>query len=88
MEEEILAFDRPDRHRYRWTAPPAPPVSWVVRGAEGDWVFTPRGAGTHVLWTYRFEPASPLAGVFARPVVLLFQRWMRRGLASLRRLLT
>jgi uncharacterized protein YndB with AHSA1/START domain len=88
MEEEILAFDRPAHHRYRWTAPPAPPFSWLVRGAEGDWVFAPRGGGTHIAWTYRFEPASPLAGVLARPVVLLFQRWMQRGLGSLRQLLT
>jgi uncharacterized protein YndB with AHSA1/START domain len=87
MEEEILAFDRPSRHRYRWGAPPAPPFSWLVRGAEGDWTFSPEGAGTRVRWTYRFEPASSLAALFARPVVLLFQRWMQRGLERLRELL-
>jgi uncharacterized protein YndB with AHSA1/START domain len=87
IEEEILAFERPSRHRYRWLNPPAPPFSWLVRTAEGDWTFTPVAAGTRVAWTYRFEARSAIAGAFARPVVLLFARWMRRGLENLRRVL-
>jgi uncharacterized protein YndB with AHSA1/START domain len=87
IEEEILAFERPSRHRYRWLNPPAPPFSWLVRGAEGDWTFTSVAGGTRVAWTYRFEARSAVAAVLARPVVLLFGSWMRRGLANLRTLL-
>jgi uncharacterized protein YndB with AHSA1/START domain len=87
MDEEILAYERPSHHRYRWASPPAPPFSWLVRGATGDWVFSPLGSGTRVRWTYSFEPASSLAALFARPVVAIFQRWMQRGLVRLRELL-
>ena len=58
-----------------------------MRSAEGDWTFTPIADGTRVAWTYRFEATSRIAGVLARPVVVLFGRWMRRGLAELRAVL-
>jgi len=87
MEEEILAYDRPARHRYRWTKPPAPPFSWLVRSAEGDWTFTPTPGGTRVAWRYRFESPSRVAELLARPVAALFGRWMRQGLANLRAIL-
>jgi uncharacterized protein YndB with AHSA1/START domain len=87
MEEEILALDRPVRHRYRWATPPAPPFSLLVRSAEGDWTFTPTGGGTRIVWRYRFESPSRLAELAARPVIGLFRRWMSRGLANLRAIL-
>lgn len=84
VEEELLAFDRPIRHRYRWTEPPAPPLGWLVRSGEGDWTFTPSSRGTRIRWTYRFEPSSALAAPLALPIVPLFRRWMSRGLARIR----
>ncbi len=83
IQEEVLAFDRPSRHRYRWVNRPAPPFSWLVRGGEGDWTFTPTAAGTRIVWIYRFELTSPLALLVAPPVLVLFRRWMQRGLAAL-----
>jgi uncharacterized protein YndB with AHSA1/START domain len=83
MQEEILAFDRPSRHRYCWLNRPAPPFSWLVRGGEGDWTFSATPTGTRIVWVYRFELTSPLVLVVALPVMLLFRRWMQRGLASL-----
>jgi hypothetical protein len=86
VEEEILAFDRPSQHRYRWVHPPAPPFSLVVRAGEGTWSFTPseHGQGTVVVWTYRFE----LTSVFAYPVALFvvsrFRRWMEQSLKHVR----
>jgi hypothetical protein len=82
--EELLEHERPRRHRYRWLEPPAPPFSLLVRSAEGDWKFSPAGAGTSIEWTYRFELTSPLVLPLAAPVVWLFRRWMERGLARLR----
>ena len=84
LEEELLAYDRPSRHRYRWLNRPARPFSWLVRGGEGDWSFTPTADGTRVIWLYTFEPTSAVTGVLARPLVWFFQRWMQRGLDRLR----
>ena len=82
--EEVLAYDRPARHRYRWLNPPAAPLSWLVRSGEGDWSFTPIGRGTRIVWSYRFGLTSALAAPLAWPVVWLFQRWMQRGLTRIR----
>jgi uncharacterized protein YndB with AHSA1/START domain len=88
MDEELLAFERPTRHRYRWAHPPAPPFSLLVRGGEGDWTFSPAGDGTRIAWDYRFELTTPLVYPLAAVVVLLFRRWMAGGLGRLRTLLT
>jgi hypothetical protein len=87
MGEELLAFERPLRHAYRWTDPPALPLSLLVRRGTGDWTFTPEAGGTRIAWSYRFELTSPLAWPLAALVALLFRRWMAQGLAELRALL-
>lgn len=78
--EEILVFDRPDRHRYRWVTRPRPPFGLLVRGGEGDWTFSERDGGTLVDWQYTFELSTPLAYPLALPFASLFRRWMERGL--------
>jgi hypothetical protein len=86
VEEEILAFDRPSQHRYRWMHPPARPFSLIVSGAEGTWTFEPseRGHGTTLIWNYRFA----LTSVFAYPIALLiivsFRRFMEQTLEQVR----
>src|SRR5690242_5393072 len=50
MDEEVILFERPKRHVYRWVNRPAPPFSLLVRAGEGDWTFTPSGRGTRVDW--------------------------------------
>ena len=84
IDEELVAFERPVRHRYRWLDPPASAFSWLVRSGEADWSFEPAGDGTKIVWTYVFELTSPLAYPLAAPVVLLFRRWMLRGLTQIR----
>jgi hypothetical protein len=78
--EEVTALDRPRRHSYRWLNAPAAPFSLLVRRAEADWIFTASAQGTRIEWTYRFELTSPLAAPLAALVMILFKRWMRRGL--------
>jgi hypothetical protein len=84
VEEEILAFDRPSQHRYRWVHPPALPFGLIVRSAEGTWTFEPseRGHGTTLIWNYRFT----LTSVFVYPVALLlvssFRRYMEQALQN------
>jgi len=78
--EEVTALDRPRRHSYRWLNAPAPPFSLLVRRGEADWIFTASAQGTRIEWTYRFELTSPLAAPLAAVVMMLFKRWMQRGL--------
>jgi hypothetical protein len=84
VEEEVLAHERPVRHRYRWTRPPAPPLGWLVRDGEGEWAFAASPRGTRIRWSYRFELSHFLASPLAWPVVLLFRLWMSRGLTRIR----
>jgi hypothetical protein len=83
LTEELLAFERPSRHRYRWADPRAP-LGWLVRSGEGDWSFTPSPRGTRIRWSYRFELTHALAAPLAWPIVWLFRSWMSRGLERVR----
>ena len=83
MLEEILAFDRPSRHCYRWLKRPAPPFDRLVQGACSDVRFTPTTDGTRIDWSYRFELTSPWVLPIALPAVIVMQRWMQNGLARL-----
>lgn len=83
IQEQLLNLERPIRQHYRWVNPPAPPFSWLVRGAEGDWSYSATPNGTRVVWVYHFELTSPLAIVLALPVLALFRRWMQRSLERL-----
>jgi uncharacterized protein YndB with AHSA1/START domain len=89
IEEVILAFDRPTRHRYRWVRPPAPPFSLLVRMGEGDWSFEPAqgGRATRLIWTYGLELTSPLAYPLALVLRAVFARWMQKNLEALRTLI-
>ena len=86
--EELLAYDRPARHRYRWLRPPAFPFSLLVSGGEGDWRFTGVNGGTRIEWDYTFELRSPLAWPVALALKAIFGRWMQRALLRPRTVLT
>ena len=87
VDEELIAYERPSRHRYRWLKPPAFPFSLVVRAGEGDWRFAPAGGGTRIDWDYTFELTSPLAWPFAAALMPVFRRWMQRALQRARAVL-
>lgn len=88
VEEELLVYDRPTRHRYRWLKPPAFPFSMIVRTAQGDWRFTSTtNGGTRIDWDYSFELTSALALPLAAPLMIIFRRWMRRTLLRARTVL-
>jgi len=84
MGEEILSFERPRLHAYRWQDAPAMPLALLVRRGTGEWSFAPEAGGTKVAWAYRFELTTPLAWPAAALVARLFRRWMAQGLAALR----
>ncbi|HTE55923.1 MAG TPA: SRPBCC family protein [Kofleriaceae bacterium] len=85
IEEEILEADRPRVHRYRWVRGLRPPFSLIVRTGEACWTFSDaEGGGTDVEWLYIFQLRSLFAVPAAAPVLLLFRRWMQRGLDRIR----
>ncbi|HSQ67210.1 MAG TPA: SRPBCC family protein [Polyangiaceae bacterium] len=86
IEEAVLAFERPARHRYRLVHPPAMPFRLIVGGGEGDWRFepSPHGPGTRVTWTYRLQLTTPLVWPMAMVLRALFGRWMQQALERLR----
>lgn len=82
--EEVLAFDPPHRHRYRWVNPPAFPFSLLVSGGEADWVFTSQGSAARIEWRYTFTLTSPLVWPAVAVLRLVFARWMAAALARVR----
>jgi len=84
LEEVILDYDPPVKHRYRWTGGIKPPFSLLVRSGTGNWDFTESDGGTRIDWGYTFELTSPLAYPLAVPIVWLFKGWLRQGLEAIR----
>jgi hypothetical protein len=84
LEEVILAYDPPVKHRYRWTGGVKPPFSFLVRSGTGNWDFMETDGGTRIVWTYTFELTSPLAYPLALPIVWIFKGWLQQGLEAIR----
>lgn len=84
LEEVILAYDPPVRHRYGWKDGAKFPFSLLVRSGTGDWAFTEEEGGTRIVWTYTFGLTSPLAYPLAVPIAWLFKGWLQTGLDALR----
>lgn len=84
LEEIILDYDPPRRHRYRWTKGVKPPFSFLVRSGTGCWDFTEVAGGTRIDWGYVFELKSPLAYPVLLLIVPLFKAWLKQGLEAIR----
>ena len=84
LEEVILAYDPPVKHRYRWTGGVKPPFSFLVRSGTGNWDFNETDGGTRSVWTYTFELTSPLAYPLALPIIWIFKGWLQQGLDAIR----
>ena len=84
LEEVILAYDPPNRHRYGWAGGAKFPFSVLVRAGTGNWEFTEVEGGTQIVWSYTFELTSLLAYPFVLPIVRPFRGWLQQGLDSIR----
>ncbi|MEM7135976.1 MAG: SRPBCC family protein [Myxococcota bacterium] len=84
LEEVILEYDPPRRHRYGWEDGAKFPFSLLVRSGTGDWSFSDEKGGTRVVWTYTFGLTSPLAYPLAIPIAWLFKGWLQQGLDAVR----
>ena len=84
LEEVILDYDPPLRHRYGWTGGVKPPYPLLVRSGSGNWDFTETDGGTRIVWTYTFALTSPLAYPLAIAIAWLFKGWLQQGLNAMR----
>ena len=84
LEEVILAYDPPAKHRYRWEGGAKFPFSLLIRSGTGTWEFTEAEGGTQIVWSYTFGLTSPLAYPLAWPIALLFRGWLQQGLDAIR----
>ena len=71
IEEEVLEFDVPRRHRYRVSGYHGL-LAALVREAEGDWEFSAAEGGTRIVWRYAYHgrgawAALPLAVIVKGP---------------------
>lgn len=83
MLETVTALDPGRRHAYTLSRL-RPPLSWLVRIGQADWDFAASGAGTDVVWRYRFELTTPLVWPIAAPLLRVFmQGAMQRCLAAM-----
>ena len=84
LDETILEYDPPLRHRYGWTGGVKPPFSLLVRSGTGQWDFTETDDGTRIVWSYTFGLTSPLAYPLAMPIAWLFKGYLQQGLDAVR----
>ena len=84
IEEVILDYDPPTRHRYGWEGGAKFPFSLLVRSGTGNWKFSEVEGGTQVVWSYTFGLTSPLAYPLALPIIRLFRGWLQQGLDAIR----
>ena len=77
--EKITTLEPPDRFAYSLSEF-SPPFGRLVRGAHGEWLFTPIDDGTRIEWSYTFDaswPLLPVVWLFSR---VFYSRYMRRAL--------
>jgi hypothetical protein len=84
IDEVILDYVPPSKHRYRWTSGIKPPFSFLVRSGTGCWDFSEVDGGTRIDWGYVFELKSPLAYPVLLLIVPLFEGWLKQGLEAIR----
>jgi hypothetical protein len=85
VDEEIVALDAPARQAYRLVRGIKAPLSWLVRGAHGDWRLDGDGARTRVTWTFTFVLRVFLFWPVAALVGRAFRKAMAKALAETKR---
>jgi hypothetical protein len=86
MLERLVRVDRPRAFGYEltgFTGPLAP----LVRSIDGEWAFTPSGAGTEVTWSWTLHPRHPVTGLALPAFGLFWRGYAAKALARLDELL-
>ena len=88
LAEEVVRFDRPRRHSYRWSGGLRAPGKLLVGSGEGDWAFHEYDGGTRIEWHYAFVLTTPLVYPAAAIMLYQFRRWMEQQLSAINAALT
>jgi hypothetical protein len=83
LDEEILDYEPPALHRYRWSKGLKGPFALLVRSGTGTWDFTEVDGGTRIDWSYDFVLKTALAYPLAFPIMPLFRAWLKQSLQSI-----
>jgi hypothetical protein len=79
--EEITSYDRGSHFGYRVSAFTGP-AHFLVAHADGAWWFTDaEGGGTHIRWTYTFQPRPARGTIVGVTLGPLWSRYASRALA-------
>lgn len=73
LDETFTEFERPSGYAYQMTRL-RPPLSYLVKGAGGRWVYSGDAASTHITWTYTCALTTPLIAPLAALIVKVFMK--------------
>lgn len=77
IDEEMIAFKKPERQTYRLLRGFKFPISLLIESGGGDWKFTATPKGTRIDWEFYFMLTSP---VFYPVGFLLVQVFMQTAM--------
>ena len=85
IEEELILLSPHREHRYRLCSGFTIPFSWMIHGAEANWICTEDQENSiDVAWTYRFHVRSMFLAPLTYIVIkLFFSRAMQRCLDAM-----
>jgi uncharacterized protein YndB with AHSA1/START domain len=83
LDEEILDYEPPALHRYRWSKGLKGPFALLVQSGTGTWDFSEVDGGTRIDWSYDFVLKTALAYPLAFPIMPLFRAWLKQSLQSI-----
>jgi hypothetical protein len=82
MREELTRFDPP--HSFGYTLSDIKgPLSPLVGGVDGEWIFEPLGSGTNVTWRWTIHPRRALTAPLLRVFGMLWRGYARQSLEEL-----
>lgn len=73
LDETFTEFQRPSGYAYRMSRL-RPPLSYLVKVADGRWVYSGEGANTHITWTYTTTLTTALVAPLAALLVKVFMK--------------
>ena len=77
--EQLTEFDAPEKFAYDVSGF-TNAFRHLVKQAHGRWLFTPSNTGTHIEWTYEFDPQPGRRWILRVGVAPIWRRSMTRAI--------